>query len=90
MTSQKNGPASDSQHPLWIPDSGGLHLKQKVNILCLNDKSTRNGSNGRKAQRLESRRGTESKVLGLTAGEEANNGLLRESIRNSSVIVTPQ
>ena len=47
-------------------------------------------SYSRKAQRseLNSKNDAESKILDLTAGEDANTKLLRESIKNSSIIVS--
>ena len=89
----KHGPASDSQHPLWIPDTGKPQLKPKADILESNDIASGNGklsSYSRKPQRseLNSKNDAESKILDLTAGEDANTKLLRESIKNSSIIVS--
>ena len=89
----KNGPASDNQHPLWIPDTGKAEQKQKADILESSDKLSGNGklsSYSRKAQRLEASQSKEdsSKVLDLTARDDAHSGLLRESVKNSSMIVS--
>ena len=89
----KHGPALDSQHPLWIPDTGKPQLKPKADILESNDIASGNGklsSYSRKAQRseLNSKREAELKVLDLTAGDDANTKLLKESIKNSSIIVS--
>ena len=88
----KNGPASNNQHPLWIPDTGKAQLKQKADILDLNENATGSGkqsSYSRKTQRLQLTQKTdgESKVLDLTA-EDATSGLLRESVKNSGLIVS--
>ena len=89
----KHGPASDNQHPLWIPDTGKPQVKLKADILESNDVVSGNGklsSYSRKAQRLEmnAKNDTESKVLDLSAGDDAITKLLKESFKNSSVIVS--
>ena len=89
----KHGPASDSQHPLWQPDTGKAQTKPAGDILDLSDKVSGNGkmsSFSRKAQRMEltHKRDGESKILDLTASEEINSGFLRESVRNSSMMVS--
>ena len=88
----KNGPASNNQHPLWIPDTGKAQLKQKANILDMNENSTGSGkqsSYSRKTQRLQFSQKTvgESKVLDLTAAYDTSR-LLRESVKNSGLIVS--
>ena len=89
----KHGPASDNQHPLWIPDTGKPQVKANADILESNDVVSGNGklsSYSRKAQRLEmnAKNDTESKVLDLSAGDDAITKLLKESFKNSSVIVS--
>ena len=69
----KHGPASDNQHPLWIPDTGKPQVKANADILESNDVVSGNGklsSYSRKAKRLEmnAKNDTESKVLDLSAG----------------------
>ena len=89
----KHGPASDNQHPLWIPDTGKPQVKANADILESNDVVSGNGklsSYSRKAKRLEmnAKNDTESKVLDLSAGDDAITKLLKESFKNSSVIVS--
>ena len=88
----KNGPASDSQHPLSIPDTGKVVMKQKADILDSNDTVSGNGKMSKyslKAQRMEvTRKNGDGNVVDFTVGEDANSGLLRESIKNSAMIVS--
>ena len=89
----KHGPASDNQHPLWIPDTGKPQVKANADILEPNDVVSGNGkfsSYSRKAQRLEmnAKNDTESKVIDLSAGDDAITKLLKENFKNSSVIVS--
>ena len=89
----KHGPASDNQHPLWIPDTGKPQMKANADILEPNDVVSGNGkfsSYSRKAQRLEmnAKNDTESKVIDLSAGDDAITKLLKENFKNSSVIVS--
>ena len=89
----KHGPASDNQHPLWIPDTGKPQVKLKADILESNDVVSGNGklsSYSRKAQRSEmnAKNDTESKVHDLTAGDDAITKLFKESFKNSSVFVS--
>lgn len=84
-----NGPAADDQHPLWLPDTGKALVKPKCDIL---DTTANSGSSGRvscysrKAMKLEASKLT-TDVLDLTSTDEITNGLLRESVKNSSEIV---
>lgn len=86
------GPASDNPNPLWITDTGKSIVKEKANILDMKVEGSNNGkmsSFSRKAQRLEATQGKagNSKVLDLTTSDDVSNGLLKQSIKNSSMIV---
>ena len=86
-----NGPGADDQHPLWLPDTGRAVIKQKVDILDYPASSTslgRSSAYSRKSQRSDKTQSSESSVLDLTQGDEVSNGLLRESVKNSSQIVS--
>lgn len=86
-----NGPAADDQHPLWLPDTGRAVITQKVDILDCPASSTslgRSSAHSRKPQRSDKTQSSESSVLDLTQGDEVSNGLLRESVKNSSQIVS--
>ena len=86
-----NGPAANDQHPLWLPDTGVAVIKPKLDILDSTASSASMGKSSaysRKAQRLNKTHGSNTSVLDLTHGEEVSNGLLRESVRNSSQIVS--
>lgn len=68
-------------------------MKANADILESNDVVSGNGklsSYSRKAQRLEmnAKNDTESKVLDLSAGDDAITKLLKESFKNSSVFVS--
>ena len=84
-----NGPAADDQHPLWLPDTGLAVMKQKVDILDCPASSTslgRTSAYSRKTQRSD--KTSNSSALDLTQGDEVSNDLLRESVKNSSQIVS--
>ena len=84
-----NGPAADDQHPLWLPDTGLAVIKQKVDILDCPASSTslgRTSAYSRKIQRSD--KTSNSSALDLTQGDEVSNVLLRESVKNSSQIVS--
>ena len=84
-----NGPAADDQHPLWLPDTGLAVIKQKVDILDCPASSTslgRTSAYSRKTQRSD--KTSNSSALDLTQGDEVSNDLLRESVKNSSQIVS--
>ena len=86
-----NCPGADDQHPLWLPDTGRAVIKQKVDILDYPASSTSLGISSaysRKSQRSDKTKSSESSVLDLTQGDEVSNGLLRESVKNSSQIVS--
>lgn len=84
-----NGTAADDQHPLWLPDTGLAVMKQKVDILDCPASSTslgRTSAYSRKTQRSD--KTSNSSALDLTQGDEVSNDLLRESVKNSSQIVS--
>ena len=82
------GPAADNQHPLWLPDTGKAVLKIKRDILDTTTSSISMGKSSRKVQRLEAMQKSDSKVLDLTLNDDISNRLLRDSVRNSSEIVS--
>jgi hypothetical protein len=84
------GPAADNQHPLWLSDTGKAVLKIKTDILESTSSISmgRSSSYSRKMQRQEAMEKSESKVLDLTANDDISNRLLRDSVRNSSEIVS--
>lgn len=85
------GPAADNQHPLWLPDTGKAVLKIKTDILDSTTSSISMGKSSnysRKVQRLEAMQKSDSKVLDLTLNDDISNRLLRDSVRNSSEIVS--
>lgn len=82
------GPAADNQHPLWLPDTGKAVLKIKRDILDTTTSSISMGKSSRKVQRLEAMQKSDSNVLDLTLNDDISNRLLRDSVRNSSEIVS--
>ena len=85
-----NGPAADSQHPLWLPDTGKAVVKVKADILdstAASNSMGRSSVYSRKMQRGEYKNSTTDTVLDLTKGDEVSNVLLRESVKNSSQIL---
>ena len=84
------GPAADNQHPLWLPDTGKAVLKIKTDILDSTSSISMGKSSNysRKVQRLEAMQKSESGVLDLTTNDDISNRLLRDSVRNSSEIVS--
>jgi hypothetical protein len=85
-----NGPASDDQHPLWLPDTGKAVASRKADILDCPTTSTALGKSSlysRKMQRMEGMRNSNGHVLELTR-DEVSNGLLRQSVNNGAQLVS--
>lgn len=83
------GPASDSQNPLWLPDTGKAVIKVKSDILessASSDSIGRSSQYSRKAQRQELSMKSTPKVLDLTQNDEVVTALMRQSVDNSTKI----
>lgn len=86
-----NGPASDTQNPLWLPDTGKPIIEKKLDILDSTATSASIGKSScysRKMQRLEGQHKSNDHVLDLTTNEDVANELLRESVKNSTRMVS--
>jgi hypothetical protein len=85
------GPASDSQNPLWLPDTGKPVIKVKSDILessASSDSIGRSSQYSRKAQRQEMAMKSTSKVLDLTQNDEVVTALIKQSVDNSTKITS--